>query len=187
MMCDRPAQQRGVTLFVAMIILAALSLMAVWAFSSSTMNLRVVGNSQTRAEVFVAGQTAIEQTISSPAFMQQPDTVAAAPIAIDVDGDGAVDQTARLVPTPSCYRARTVRMNELDAAVATDRPCLRSASSANLGIESATGAGTGDSLCADSEWNVRALVSDVATGATVAMAQGVAARGLVTDAANGCP
>ena len=184
---DRPARQRGATLFVAMIILAALSLMAAWAFNSSTMNLRVVGNSQTRAEVFAAGQTAIEQTISSPAFMQQPLVVAAAPITIDVDGDGVVDQTARLVPAPSCYRARTVRMNELDAAVASDRPCLRSASSANLGIESTTGAGTGDSLCADSEWNVRALVSDVATGATVAMAQGVAARGLVTDVANGCP
>jgi hypothetical protein len=184
---ERRAQQRGVTLFVGMIILAALSLMAAWAFSSSTMNLRVVGNSQTRAEVFAVGQAAIEQTISSPVFMQQPLAVAAAPIPFDVDGDGVADQSARLVPAPSCYRTRAVRMNELDAAVEADRPCLRSASSANLGIESTTGAGIGDSLCADSEWNVRALVTDVATGATVAMAQGVAARGLVTDAANGCP
>lgn len=187
MTLHRQARQRGTTLFVALIILAALSLMAAWAFNSSTMNLRVVGNSQTRAEVFAAAQAAIEQTISSPIFMQQPSVVAAAPIPIDVDGDSIADQTARLVPAPSCYRTRTVRMNELDAAVAVDRPCLRSASSANLGIESTTGTGSGDSLCADSEWNVRALVSDVATGATVAMAQGVAARGLVTDAANGCP
>ncbi|MCK7494566.1 MAG: hypothetical protein MZW92_27905 [Comamonadaceae bacterium] len=94
------------TLFVAMIILAALSLMAVWAFNDSTMNLRVVGNSQTRAEVFVAGQAAVEQTISSPAFMQQPDAVAAAPIAIDVGGDGVVDQTAHPCHTQLLPRAR---------------------------------------------------------------------------------
>jgi hypothetical protein len=183
----RPARQRGATLFVAMIILAALALLAAWAFNSSTMNLRVVGNSQTRAEVFAAGQTAIEQTISSPAFMQQPLVVAAAPIPIDVDGDGVVDQTARLVPAPSCYRARTVRMNELDAAQASDRPCLRSASSANLGIEAAGGEASGDSLCADSEWNVRAAVNSPDSGARAVVNQGVAMRGAITDAANNCP
>ena len=184
---DQRRQARGATLFVAMIMLAALSLMAAWAFSSSTMNTRVVGNSQMRAEVFAAAQTAIEQTISSPTFMQQPAVVAAAPIAIDVNGDGVADQTARLTPAPNCYRTRTVRMGELDPAQAPDRACLRSASATNLGIESATGSGSGDSLCADSEWSVRAQVSDLATGATVATAQGVATRGLITDAANGCP
>ncbi|MCK7494565.1 MAG: hypothetical protein MZW92_27900 [Comamonadaceae bacterium] len=62
--------------------------------------------------------------------------------------------------------------------MATDRPCLRSASSASLGIESATGAGTGDSLCSTaSGMCARWSGADVATGATVAMAQGVAARG----------
>lgn len=178
---------RGATLIVAMIILSALSMMAVWAFNSGTMNVRVVGNSQTRQEVFAAAQSAIEQTISSPAFMQQPAAVAAQPITVDVDGDGNVDQTVRLVPAPSCYRLRNVRTSELDPAVAADLACLRSTSLAQMGIEAPGGASGGDSLCADSEWHVRALVSDVATGATVAMAQGVATRGLVTDANNGCP
>jgi uncharacterized membrane protein (DUF485 family) len=178
--------QRGVTLFVAMIMLSALSLMAVWAFNSSTMNMRVVGNSQTRQEVFAAAQTAIEQTISTPVFVQQPQAVAAAPIDIDVDGDGNADHSARLVPAPNCYRTRTVPMGELDAAVPADLPCLRSASAMQNGIDADDNA-SGESLCADSEWNVRALVSDVASGATVAMVQGVAVRGLVTDAVNGCP
>lgn len=184
---DRRRRAHGATLFVAMIMLAALSLMAAWAFNSSTMNMRVVGNSQMRAEVFAAAQTAIEQTISSPTFMQQPAMVAAASIPIDVNGDDVADQTARLTPAPTCYRTRTVRMDELDPALVPDRACLRSASAANLGIESAFGSSSGESLCADSEWNVRAQVSDLATGATVAMAQGVATRGLVTDAANSCP
>jgi hypothetical protein len=78
-------------------------------------------------------------------------------------------------------------MSELDAAVRSDVSCMRSASSMQNGIDQANGASSGDSLCADSEWNVRSLVSDAVTGATVAMAQGVAVRGLVTDAANGCP
>ena len=183
----RRERQHGATLIIAMIILSGLSLMAVWAFNSGTMNMRVVGHSQLRQEVFAAGQAAIEQTISSPAFMQQPAEVAARPILVDIDGSGSVNHTVHLTPAPSCYRLRNVPTSELDPAQPADLACLRSASLSQISIESPAGVASGDSLCADSEWHVRALVSDAVTGATVALAQGVAARGLVTDANNGCP
>ncbi len=178
---------RGVTLIIALIMMAALGLLAAWAMKSSTTNLRIVGNGQARLESFAAAQAAIEQTISSPLFTQQPAALAALPINIDIDGDGVPDQIARLSPAPACYRLRVVKMSELDAATAADLPCLRSSSAQNAGIDTGSASGGADSLCADSEWNVRAEVSDTATGAKVAVNQGVAVRGLVTDAINSCP
>ena len=58
------------------------------------------------------------------------------------------------------------------------RPCPL-ASSGGVGA-------AGNSLCANTEWNVRAEVADARTGAKVAVNQGVAIRVLETDAANSC-
>lgn len=180
------AAERGVTLIIALIMLVAMSLLAVWAYNTSTTNLRTVHNTQSRQEAFSAAQTAIESTISSSLFMQDPAAMAASPIPVDIDGDGTADYTARLAPAPACYRARTVAATELNPALATDLPCL--VSQEPSGIDSdVPGAAAGGSLCVDMEWNVRAVVSDAATATNVAVNQGIAVRGLVTDAASGCP
>ncbi len=182
----RQHAQRGVTLVVALIMLVALSLLAAWAVKSSTMNLNVVGNMQARQQALAVAQTAIERTISSAEFTQQPAVVASRSIPFDVDGDGVADYTAQLSPAPACYRLRPVKMAELDPESAADVPCLRSSSASNSGIDAST-IPVGDSLCADSEWQLRAVTTDPVTGARVAINQGVAVRGLVTDANNGCP
>ena len=179
-----PCRQRGVTLIIALMMLTALGLLAAWALKAGTLNVRAVGNMQARQEVLAAAQTAIETTISSPEFSQQPATVAARPITVDIDGDGAVDLTARLSPVPACYRVMAVKMSELDPSVEADRACVRP--QVTTGIES-DNLPAGESLCADSEWNLRATVTDTTTGASVAVNQGVALRGLITDATNSCP
>lgn len=184
-MIQRAQRQRGATLVVALILLLAMGMLAAWAARSATNNLRVVGNTQARQEVFDAAQTAIESTISSPAFSQNPTLVASQPISVDLDGDGRPDMTARVSPAPTCYRWRTVKSSELDATVAADRNCLGSVGG-NPGLEGGS-TSSGDSLCADSEWNVRATVSDANTGATTSVNQGIAMRGLVTDVVNACP
>ena len=177
-------RQRGVTLIIALMMLTALGLLAAWALKAGTLNVRAVGNMQARQEVLAAAQTAIETTISSPEFSQQPVTVGARPITVDIDGDGAVDLTARLLPAPACYRVMAVKMSELDPSVEADRACVRP--QLTTGIES-DALPSGESLCADSEWNLRATVTDDNTGASVAVNQGVALRGLITDATNSCP
>jgi PilX N-terminal len=182
------SRQRGATLVVALILLAAMALLSVWAFNAGSADVRIVGNSQSRQEVVTAAQTAIEATISTPLFVQQPTAVAAAAIPVDIDGDGRPDLNANLVPPPACYRVRMVKVNELDPSSPTDLPCLGSSSAQNPGIETAGSTpNTGDSLCADSDWNVRAVVTDPRTQATAAVNQGVAVRSLVTDSANSCP
>lgn len=180
--------QRGATLIVALVMLVALAMLGIWSFNLSTSNVRIVGNTQARQEALAAAQAAVEQTISSPLFVQQAAAVAASPVPIDTNGDGTADYEARLSPQPSCYRVRVLKVNELDPSSSADLSCLGSSSAQNSGIEVEGAAPpAGDSLCADSEWNVRAEVRDLASHASVAVNQGVAVRSLSTDTANACP
>lgn len=183
----RLSQQRGVTLVIALILLAAMGLLAAWALRNGTTNLRTVHNQQMRQEAIAAAQTAVERTISSSQFMLDPAAAAALPIAIDIDGNGQPDLTATLSPAPRCYRSRTVTGQELDPMSERDRPCLSSASSGNTGIEiTPTGRPPG-TLCVDNEWNVRATAADPDSGAVMTLNQGVSLRGLVSDAEQACP
>ncbi len=182
-----PRQQRGATLITALIMLVALALLAIWAFNTSTTNLRVVGNTQARQEALSVAQAAVEQTISSPLFIKEAAAVAASPIPIDFDNDGNNDLEARLSPQPACYRVRILKVNELDPGSSGDLPCMGS-SSAQGGIEiDGAAPPVGDSLCADSDWNIRAVVNDPRSNANVAVNQGIAVRSLSTDTANACP
>ena len=91
MLAGRPRAQRGATLIIALIMLVALAMLSLWSFNAGTMNLRVVGNSQARQEVVAAAQAAIELTLSTPLFTQDPLAVAAGAIPIDIDGDAHPD------------------------------------------------------------------------------------------------
>ena len=186
--CAGPRQQQGATLIVALVMLLALSMLAVWSFNTSTTNMRVVGNMQARQESLSAAQAAVEQVISSTLFIEDPAEMAASLIDVDVDGDTTVDYQAELTPAPACYRVKPVKQSELDTDVEVDRNCLDSSVSRTSGIEGPAGSSTaGDSICSDTEWNIRVEVTDPRSGASVAVNQGVGTRVLTTDAANACP
>lgn len=179
--------QKGVTLVVAMIFLILISLFAVTAFNSSTGNLRIVGNMQSRQESIAVGQKALEQTISSSVFTTNPAAVVATPVTVDIDGNGTVDYTATLNPQPHCYRTKPIKSSELSATVAADLSCMKSSVLIHGGIDSPDAAAdAGNSLCANSEWNVGVQVVDQHSGAKVALNQGIAVRVLETDAVNAC-
>jgi len=61
--------QRGSTLFIGLVMLVILTMFAVSSLNSSTINLKVVGNMQSRSEALNAAQEAIETTISTPQFI----------------------------------------------------------------------------------------------------------------------
>lgn len=179
-------QQRGATLIVALVMLVALAFLAIWAANSSTANLRIVGNAQVREEALAAAETAVEQTISTPLFIQEPAAVAASPIPVDVDGDGTADYEAVLT-LPPCYKSAVKKNAELDPDVDGDKVCLGSPAP-TAGIEIVGGGlPSGDSLCADIELNVRSEVTDPRTNAKVAVNQGIGVRSLSTDAETLCP
>lgn len=181
------AHQQGITLVIATIFLILISLFAASAFKSSTGNLRIVGNMQSRQEAIAVGQKALEKTISSAEFTRNPLAVAATPMTVDIDGNGTVDYTATLNPQPHCYRTKAIKSSELDPELAADRSCMKSSATMHGGLDIPNGAAeVGNSLCASSEWNIGAQVIDSRSGTKVVINEGVGVRVLETDAANSC-
>lgn len=187
MKAKKQLQQRGVTLVVTLIFLVLISLFAATAFKNSTVNLRIVGNMQSQQEAIAVAQQALEQTISSTYFTTNPANVAATPVSVDVDGDGTDDYTATLNPQPHCYRTKAIKSTELNPTLLADLACMKSGAVQQGGLDTPDAAAdAGNSMCANSEWNIGAQVVDVRSGTKVVMNQGVAVRVLETDATNAC-
>ena len=182
-----PSRQRGSALFVVMVLLLAMIWFAVSSFRISAQQLQIVGNAQADEHATAAAQRAIDLTISSNAFTTDPATVAATPITTDVDGDGKDDLTAMLAPKPKCVRVRPIKTTELDIAKVNDRACLVSSGGGGSLVEApGQPVASGNSLCANSEWDVAAAVDDPASNTAVSVHQGVAVRVVATDAATFC-
>jgi hypothetical protein len=82
---------------------------------------------------------------------------------------------------------RPIKTMELDITKAADRVCLQSSgASGNVIVRPGGVVAAGDSLCANSEWNVAASVSDPITNTSVTVQQGVAVRVVASDAKNYC-
>lgn len=141
--------QRGSTLLVALIMLVLLTLVAVSAINSTSTSVQVVGNAQFREEASAAAQQAIENVISNTNFQ----TIPPAPQNIDVNNDGVADYTVTFQPAPSCLSAKPV--------VAGD-PGVPSVCASSIGT-----------VCYWTMWDVRATVSDISTGASLALHQGI--------------
>jgi hypothetical protein len=184
---SRARKQRGTSLLIALIMLSAITFLSMSAFNAGTANLRSVANAEAVLEATSAAQAAIDMTISSTLFTTQPEAVAAAPIGVDIDGDGRDDYLPTLEPAPACTRVAPLRMTDLNPADAADLSCMGSSVSRTSGIDSADALSeAGKSLCASSEWMIRAQASHARTSVAVALVQGVAVRILETDSENFC-
>lgn len=174
-------------MFAVLVLLIVMGWFALSAFRISTQQLQIVGNDQAERQAAAAAQRAIDATISSNAFSKDPAGVASIPVSTDVDGDGVDDFTAKLEPKPKCIRVRPIKTMELDITKVADRVCLQSSgSSGNVIVRPGGVVAAGDSLCANSEWNVAASVSDPTTNTLVTVQQGVAIRVVASDAKNYC-
>jgi hypothetical protein len=158
--------QRGATLLVGLIMLALLTLHALAAFTTSTVQLRIVGNMQDRQDAQAAASLAIGRVLSSSTFIIKPNDVAAAPLDIDISGNNA--SAYRVTVTPACTAVTPLPARDLDPALPDDFQCV---------VGTAFG---GASLCATSHWNLQAVVvtatGAAATGVTTEINQGAAVR-----------
>ncbi|HYC46523.1 MAG TPA: PilX N-terminal domain-containing pilus assembly protein [Burkholderiales bacterium] len=185
---SRRSTQRGATLIVALVILVLLALLALGAYNTSTTELRTAGNSQARAEALNAAQEAIETTISTANFTSDPANAITTPCGAnmycsDLNNDGTADYTTRLTPVPSCVSVKVIKTTELDFSAAEDLTCVTSQSQ----LFGVAGANTGgDSLCANTMWNVTAETTAAATGAKVTVSQGVGIRIGADETAASC-
>ena len=109
-----------------MIMLVLLTLFVIAAVNMSTINLRVMGNTQARNEAIGAAQQAIEQVVTTD-FPKNPRPVT---ITVDVNGDGTSDYSVAIA-MPACLNSIPIKVTELDAAdVVNDGPCFGSIASA---------------------------------------------------------
>jgi len=171
------SSQRGVTLFVALVLLVMVTLLAVSSFRVSNTNLKVIASMQGKGEAQAAAQAAIEKVISNAAFAEDPKLVAQNPIAVDLGGTGKDEYSVTLNPIPVCLKARPTNPADLDITKASDRPCFGTAlvGQANLATS-----------CAETIWEITATTKDTVTGAETLVRQGVSMRTSTTEAQSSC-
>jgi len=166
--------QRGATLLVGLIMLMLLTMLAMSALTSSTLQMRVIGNSQARQESIAAANAALQKTLSTPEFMLNSSAVSATPVLVDVSLDGVADYTVTIVPT--CTSSIPYLNAQLDVTNAEDFKCFVSQELFD-----------GKSLCAQTSWELEARATDVNNAGTRAtIYEGVTVRAALEDVKNTC-
>jgi Tfp pilus assembly protein PilX len=181
--------QRGATLLVSLVMLVVITLFVLTTFNLGKSSLQIVGNMQQRNQAVTSAQSAIEEAISTTRFFQSPNLVFLASCAginarcYDVNGDGKPDVTVTLTPVPFCIIQKTIPNASLDLSNAEDLGCSVGQSQ-SFGI---VGSATGNSLCANSIWEINAVATDAVTQARATVTQGIAVRVSTDNVASICP
>jgi Tfp pilus assembly protein PilX len=176
-------------MLVGLIMLILMTLFAVSTFQLGKGSLQVVGNLQQRNQVLSAAQGTIDEVLSSVKFSSTPTNALTAPClkpntrCFDTNASGRNDISVTLTPPPSCIKAKTIRNAELKLADPDDVGCAIGAQQ-TMGI---VGSVTGNSLCSDSLWDIRAEAVDADTSAKASINQGVAVRVSTDTIALTCP
>ena len=176
MRMNRSARQRGAALIIGLIMLVLITLTVAAAFTVSTSNLKSVGNMQTRNEAVAAANRAIEEVAASllpPNADGSPSMVAPAATVslVDINNDGKTDYTVQIA-APTCVRA-------------TKASGGGGSNSGGPGGITGGGSSGGSGLEAlpdqyNSVWDISTTVTDAASGASIAVRQGV--RALLSQA-----
>lgn len=185
-------RQEGATLIVGLIMLILMTLIALSAIRLSNTNLKVVGNEQIQNEAQAAAAYAFDAAANTPTFAS---ATGATVTTVNV-GMASYNVT---VSKPECKRYRAIPKSELvtvsgglPVVAPNDVPCFTGSSSSPLTIVNAAAVGgtEGESLCAATLWDLQATVvpaaSDVNTGVTLKMAEGLEQRLTVPDAQSSC-
>jgi Tfp pilus assembly protein PilX len=189
--------QRGVTLVISLIMLVLLTIMALTSFNIGKSSLQVVGNAQEQAQVMNAAQTMLNQVISVPTFVDAPGSVldnsscpagVAAPAnsrCVDLSGDAKTVIVVAMTPQPTCVQAAAIPSSILNLSTtgSEDWGCTMG-DRQSFGME---GVESGDSLCANSLWELNAQATDPVSSARAVITQGVAMRVSKDAVATACP
>jgi hypothetical protein len=190
-------REGGATLLVTMVMLVIITLFALTAFNTSNSNLKMAGNMQIRSEAMAASARTIEETISYPKLTETPSNAIPKPcgqantICTDLNGDGIAELTTKLTPDPACDQGRKIKVAELNFRISQgDLACVEAQQQGTFAVIGA--APTGDSLCGQTVWKIRAetMTTGAAAGASdvnAAIVQGIGVRVPSLDVAAVCP
>lgn len=186
-------KQEGVVLIVGLVMLILMTLMALAAFKFGKSNFIVVANQQTRLEAIRAAEQTLEQiTLNQTINLQNggnlfgatlPGASGPNEVPVDINGDGTADFTVS-VETPQCVKRRVLPQATMNFTNPDDLGCVRSVDQASAGIE---GSGSGDSMCSEVVWDVRAEARDRFSGdVAVTVVQGLGQRVATTAVSTVC-
>jgi Tfp pilus assembly protein PilX len=190
-MCHRSRRQSGVALLTGLILLMAVTLLAITTMNLGKSSFLIVSNMQARAQAIASAQEAIEDALSTTRLFLSPNSIYLNPCTtantkcVDIDGDGTNDITVALTPTPTCVKAQIIKNAwiNLNLNDANDQACVVGTNQ-TFGIAGAT---ISNSLCSDTIWNIRAQATDNVTQASIAVSEGVAVRVPTDVVATYCP
>ncbi len=148
-------KQAGATLLVGLIMLILLTLMAISSFNLGKGNLQIVGNMQFRNETVRTAEKAVEIAISTPTGVS---------IATNTSS-GGFDVSV----TPTLVQAHVKKNSVIDLNDPAQLGCTLGAAQ-TFGVD---GAATGNSLCAETLYNLKVSAVDTKTNASVVIDQGV--------------
>jgi Tfp pilus assembly protein PilX len=170
---------------VSLIMLLLITSLAVTSFRLSRGNSEIVGNMQARNLALSGAQGAVETVLSSMRFTVTPNNAVEDPcngvantMCLDMLGDGAPSVNVQVAV--NCEAIQPISNASLDFNNAQDAGCIIG-NAQNFGIDTAA---AGDSMCANSVWNVRASATDIPTSANYIIDQGNTVR---VPAGTDCP
>lgn len=161
---------RGFSLPVGLLLLALVTILVVASYNMSSSNLKVVYNIQVRDEAVAAAQSAVEQIVSTDftSPLKSSPRASLASVSVDMDGDGATDYSVSFPnDVPRCVR----------------RVLASGASPSEVEL----GGLFPSSGFWETDWEIEAVVTDAATGASVKLREGVRLRQTETEANQVCP
>jgi hypothetical protein len=169
--------QRGGALVVSLIMLLLITSLAVTSFRLSRGNTEIVGNMQARNLALSGAQGAVETVLSSMRFTVSPNDAVEDPcngvanrMCLDMLGDGT--PSVNVAVAVSCEAIQPIPNSSLDFTNTQDAGCIIG-NAQTFGIDTSA---SGDSMCANSVWNVKASATDVPTSANYVIDQGNTVR-----------
>jgi hypothetical protein len=196
----RPQNRReqGATLLVTLVMLIIITLFAVSAFNTTNTNIKTVGNMQVRQEALAASMRTIEETVSHTDFAATPANAIPNPcggvantLCTDLNGDGTPELVSTLTPNPKCNQGRMIKVQELNfVSNPNSLACVQAQQQGTFAVAGANP--TGDSLCAQTVWDIRAQTlsynsTSTTSDVNVAVVQGVGIQVPALDLATSCP
>lgn len=187
-------RQAGTVLVIGMIMLVLMTLLAVTSFNLGRGEYQIISNMQFQGEASNAAQMALEEVVSGLQFSSSPGAVFTNPckgvpntICFGSNGSTNDDVTvtikSRTSNKPVCIAAKIIKNATLDLSKEDDLGCSSGATQ-TFGV---AGAATGDSLCADSLWDVQAEAVDAITQAKATITTGMSVRVSTDNITNSCP
>lgn len=186
-----PQREQGMTLLMSLIMLVVLTLLALASFNLTQANMQIVTNMQQRDAVSFAARGVLDEVLSSKEFHENPtQTLAQQPgcgglpdqRCLDTNGDAVNDVTVKVAVKPKCVKVKAIKTSDLNQSDPEEAKCTLPGG--NPGVQDAN---TGDSMCADSVWEVQVEATDDISKAKMTVTQGIGVRVAMDDIKTKCP